>query len=63
MSLRSPLGRVLGTGSAKEGNTRWWAERLSEWDAAAKDAFVYFNNDGHGNAVRNGVALRQLLSC
>lgn len=29
MSLRSPLGRVLGTGSAKEGNTRWWAERLS----------------------------------
>jgi len=29
MSLRSPLGRVLGTGSAKEGSTRWWAERLS----------------------------------
>ena len=29
MSLRSPLGRVLGTGSAKEGSGRWWAERLS----------------------------------
>jgi len=29
MSLRSPLGRVLGTGSAKEGTARWWAERLS----------------------------------
>jgi succinate dehydrogenase / fumarate reductase, membrane anchor subunit len=29
MSLRSPLGRVLGTGSAKEGTSRWWAERLS----------------------------------
>jgi succinate dehydrogenase / fumarate reductase membrane anchor subunit len=29
MSLRSPLGRVLGTGSAKEGNARWLAERLT----------------------------------
>jgi succinate dehydrogenase / fumarate reductase membrane anchor subunit len=29
MSLRSPLGRVLGTGSAKDGSARWWAERLS----------------------------------
>jgi succinate dehydrogenase / fumarate reductase, membrane anchor subunit len=29
VSLRSPLGRVLGTGSAKEGSGRWWAERLS----------------------------------
>jgi uncharacterized protein YecE (DUF72 family) len=42
---------------------RWWAERLHEWDAAAKDVFVYFNNDGHGNAMRNALALRQLLSC
>lgn len=29
MSLRSPLGRVLGTGSAREGTDRWWAERVS----------------------------------
>jgi len=29
MRLRSPLGQVLGTGSAKEGSARWWAERLS----------------------------------
>jgi succinate dehydrogenase / fumarate reductase, membrane anchor subunit len=29
MSLRSPLGRVLGTGSAKEGTAHWWAQRLS----------------------------------
>ncbi len=29
MSLRSPLGKVLGSGSAKEGAERWWAERLS----------------------------------
>jgi len=29
VNLRSPLGTVLGTGSAKEGSGRWWAERLS----------------------------------
>ncbi|HLW23127.1 MAG TPA: succinate dehydrogenase, hydrophobic membrane anchor protein [Steroidobacteraceae bacterium] len=29
MSLRSPLGRVLGMGSAKDGTGHWWAERVS----------------------------------
>jgi succinate dehydrogenase / fumarate reductase, membrane anchor subunit len=29
MSLRSPLGRVLGTGSAKEGVHHWWVQRLT----------------------------------
>jgi succinate dehydrogenase / fumarate reductase membrane anchor subunit len=29
MSLRSPLGRVLGTGSAKDGTGQWWAERVT----------------------------------
>jgi succinate dehydrogenase / fumarate reductase membrane anchor subunit len=29
MSLRSPLGQVLGTGSAKAGTGHWWAQRLS----------------------------------
>jgi succinate dehydrogenase / fumarate reductase, membrane anchor subunit len=29
MSLRSPLGRVLGLGSAKDGTTHWWAQRVS----------------------------------
>ena len=29
MSLRSPLGRVLGLGSAKEGTGHWWAQRVS----------------------------------
>jgi succinate dehydrogenase / fumarate reductase, membrane anchor subunit len=29
MSLRSPLGKVLGTGSAKEGVHHWWAQRLT----------------------------------
>jgi succinate dehydrogenase / fumarate reductase membrane anchor subunit len=29
LSLRSPLGRVLGTGSAKDGTGHWWAQRVT----------------------------------
>ena len=29
MSLRSPLGRVLGLGSAREGTAHWWAQRVT----------------------------------
>lgn len=29
MTLRSPLGRVLGLGSAKEGVQHWWLQRLT----------------------------------
>ncbi len=29
MSLRSPLGRVLGAGSARDGTNHWWAQRVS----------------------------------
>jgi succinate dehydrogenase / fumarate reductase membrane anchor subunit len=29
MSLRSPVGKVLGLGAAKEGAEHWWMQRLS----------------------------------
>jgi len=29
MSLRSPLSRVLGSGSAKEGTDHWWMQRIT----------------------------------
>lgn len=29
MTLRSPLGRVLGMGAAKEGVQHWWHQRLT----------------------------------
>ncbi len=29
MSLRSPLGKVLGMGSAKDGTGHWWAQRVT----------------------------------
>jgi succinate dehydrogenase / fumarate reductase membrane anchor subunit len=29
MSLRSPIGRVLGSGAAKEGASHWWSQRVT----------------------------------
>jgi len=29
MSLRSPLGKVLGLGTAKDGTSHWWGQRVS----------------------------------
>ena len=29
ISLRSPLGRVTGLGSAQDGTAHWWAQRLT----------------------------------
>ena len=29
MSLRSPLGKVIGLGAAKEGAGHWWSQRVS----------------------------------
>ena len=29
MSLRSPLGQVLGLGTAKDGTSHWWGQRVS----------------------------------
>lgn len=40
MSLQSPLGRVLGLGSAKEGVGHWWAQRLTSMALAPLSLFV-----------------------
>ncbi|HEY4365933.1 MAG TPA: succinate dehydrogenase, hydrophobic membrane anchor protein [Steroidobacteraceae bacterium] len=29
MSLRSPLGKVLGLGTAKDGASHWWSQRVT----------------------------------
>jgi succinate dehydrogenase / fumarate reductase membrane anchor subunit len=29
MSLRTPMGRVLGLGSARDGTAHWWGQRVS----------------------------------
>lgn len=48
-------------GSYPDTTLREWADRISLWEAEGRRVLVYFNNDGEGNAVRNGLRLRELL--
>ncbi len=59
--LHGPDHHHLYAGSYSAADLHWWADRTREWDAGGRDVFVYFNNDGEGNAVRNASTLRQLL--
>jgi uncharacterized protein YecE (DUF72 family) len=59
--LHGPDHHHLYAGSYSDADLGWWADRVREWDAAGRDVFVYFNNDGAGNAVRNADTLRRLL--
>jgi uncharacterized protein YecE (DUF72 family) len=59
--MHGPDHHHLYVGSCSDTDLMWWASRIREWDAAGKDAFVYFNNDGNANAVRNARTLRTLL--
>jgi uncharacterized protein YecE (DUF72 family) len=59
--LHGPDPHHLYAGSYPDANLRWWADRVREWEGSGRDVFVYFNNDGEGNAVRNALALRHIL--
>ena len=59
--LHGPDPHHLYAGSYSEDNLRWWAGRIGEWQALGKAVYVYFNNDGAGNAVRNAARLRELV--
>jgi uncharacterized protein YecE (DUF72 family) len=60
--LHGPDRHHLYGGSYSEEDLRWWADRVREWDGMRRDVFVYFNNDGHGHAVRNALTLQGLLN-
>lgn len=59
--LHGPDSQYLYAGSYSDDQLRWWAERLHEWQSMGRDVFVYFNNDGYGNAVRNARTLREIV--
>jgi uncharacterized protein YecE (DUF72 family) len=59
--LHGPDPDHMYAGSYSEADLAWWADRVREWEAAGKQVFVYFNNDGDGNAVRNATTLGRLL--
>jgi uncharacterized protein YecE (DUF72 family) len=59
--MHGPDSDRLYAGSYSDDDLRWWADRIREWDGAGQDVFVYFNNDGHGYAVRNAETLLGLI--
>ena len=59
--LHGPDHQSLYAGSYSEADLRWWAGRIREWEDGGREVYAYFNNDGHGHAVRNARALRSIL--
>jgi uncharacterized protein YecE (DUF72 family) len=59
--LHGPDPQHLYAGSYTDDQLQWWAERLHEWQSMGREIFVYFNNDGYGNAVRNALTLRAIM--
>jgi uncharacterized protein YecE (DUF72 family) len=59
--MHGPDHHHLYAGSYSDTDLRWWADRARNWDAAGHDVYVYFNNDGDANAVRNARTLRALV--
>jgi uncharacterized protein YecE (DUF72 family) len=58
--LHGPDDASLYAGSYTAADLRWWADRIAEWARDGRDVHAYFNNDGHGHAVRNAETLRAL---
>lgn len=56
--LHGPDHNHLYAGSYSDQDLYWWSQRIREWEGSGRDVFVYFNNDGRGNAVRNAMALK-----
>jgi uncharacterized protein YecE (DUF72 family) len=59
--MHGPDREHLYAGSYPESDLRWWADRIGEWSGGGRDVYVYFNNDGHGHAVRDAEGLRRLV--
>jgi uncharacterized protein YecE (DUF72 family) len=59
--LHGPDREHLYAGSYTDEDVRWWAARIREWATQGRDVYVYFNNDGGGNAVHNAAALKRVL--
>lgn len=61
--LHGPDDASLYAGSYPDADLRWWADRIGEWARDGREVYAYFNNDGHGHAVRNAETLRALVPC
>jgi uncharacterized protein YecE (DUF72 family) len=59
--LHGPDRQYMCAGSYSDRDLQWWAERILEWRRMGREVYVYFNNDGDGNAVRNASSLKMIL--
>ena len=59
--MHGPDHDHLYGGSYSDADLGWWADRIRDWQRLGHSVFVYFNNDGGGNAVRNAWTLRSFL--
>ena len=59
--LHGPDRKHLYSGSYSDDDLRWWSDRLREWTEQGREVFAYFNNDGHGYAVRNAETLQSFV--
>jgi uncharacterized protein YecE (DUF72 family) len=57
--VRFHAGTRGARGNYSESELREWAERLRRWPV--RQAYVYFNNDWEGFAIRNALRLGELL--
>lgn len=60
--LHGPDEHSLYGGCYSDDDLLWWADRIRDWQCQGRDVYVYFNNDGDGNAVRNARTLHTLLA-
>ncbi|MFC5410113.1 DUF72 domain-containing protein [Larkinella bovis] len=58
--MHGPDPHHLYGGSYSDADLHWWANRIGEWTGMGKEVYVYFNNDGDGNAVRNALKLKEI---
>jgi uncharacterized protein YecE (DUF72 family) len=49
-------------GSYSDAELRTWAKRIKDWRRGLKAAYVYFNNDPGGEAVKNALRLKSFLT-
>lgn len=56
-TLRSPLGRARGLGSARSGSRHWWMERLTSIALIPLTIWFIFAVIGLGGATRADVAI------
>ena len=59
--MHGPDHHHLYAGTYPDADLRWWAGRIGEWNLADLEVYIYINNDGDANAVRNARRLRALL--